>query len=76
VKWKGHKYSQWSKPYGLLPFKCAILTKKVQDYKWLVLSKNYIEIMRMIFILKIIEIIESFIIQETKIWKLKTNWYR
>jgi hypothetical protein len=32
--------------------------------------------MRMIFILKIIEIIESFIIQETKIWKLKTNWYR
>jgi hypothetical protein len=39
-------------------------------------SKYYIEIMRMIFILKIVEIIESFIIQETKLSKLRTNWYR
>jgi hypothetical protein len=44
-----------------------ILTKKLQDYKWPILSKNYIEIMRIIFILKIVEIIESYIIQETKL---------
>jgi hypothetical protein len=41
--------------------------KNYKITKWPILSKNYIEIMRMIFILKIVEIIESFIIQETKL---------